>query len=373
MNRRKIAAVCFGIFSSLVAFSNISAQCLTGAHFAVCPGTDTIYVNNDKVLGALTLSTGALKWQGGLPKVDSGFLDPVVAARTAAIWEGFPDTRIYAFDASTGKPSWNLATSADDMTALGHCIFFNDAAHREGLVALDERSGKTVWGHRGTRLSKVDRVRFYALDGHTLLTNLFAIDGDSGRILARWPKSWAVSSAAFGDKFAAIGTEYSGPNSTKLAVYSVPGYQRLWTTSYPKRWDIEGVACDAEHILVASSPQESVLFHPGELRLELVEASSGKTVWSKTFEAVVLLPSPVALSQGVAIVVTGDSEDSSLVQGFDVLSGQSKWTVRTDHKLAGQIICAASKCYVGGNVEIAEVLAVDVQTGDQSWLRIPTQ
>ena len=194
----RIGAICFGIFCLLLAVSNSSAQCRTGDHFTVCLGADTIYLNNDKVLGALSLSTGALKWRTELPAADSGFLDPVATASTVAIWEGFPDTRIYAFDAFTGRPSWNLATSADDMTALGHYIFFNDAAHREGLVALDERTGRTVWRHEGTRFSKADRVRFYASDGHTLLTNLFAADADLGRILARWPRGWTVSAAALG-------------------------------------------------------------------------------------------------------------------------------------------------------------------------------
>ena len=369
----KIGAVCFGVLGLLIAFSNVRAQCLTGAHFAVCPGADTIYVNNDKVLGALSLSTGALKWRRGLPKVDAGFLDPVVTASTVAIWEGFPDTRIYAFDASTGGPSWSLATSADDMTALGHYIFFNDAAHWEGLVALDDRTGKHAWQHSASEPPRAGRVRFLASDSHTLLTNLFVADGDSGRVLARWPKRWAVSAAAFGDKFVAIGTEYAGPNSTKLAAYSVPGYRMLWTTSDPERWVIEGVACDTEHILVASYPQESVLFSPGKLRLELVEASSGRAVWSKTFEAAGLLPAPIALLQGVAIVVTRDSANSSMVQGFDALSGQLKWTARTDHKLAGQVVCANSKCYVGGDIDVAEALAVNVQTGEQFWFRIATQ
>jgi outer membrane protein assembly factor BamB len=114
-----------------------------------------------------------------------------------------------------------------------------------------------------------------------------------------------------------------------------------------------------------------VLFSPGELRLELVEESSGKTVWSKTFEAAGLLPAPVALLQGVAIIVTRDSANSSLVQAFDVASGQSKWTARTDHKLGGRVVCAGSKCYVGGNIDVAEVFSVNVQTGEQSWFRIP--
>jgi outer membrane protein assembly factor BamB len=223
MMRQRIARVCFGVLGFFVAFSNVRAQCLTGAHFAVCPGTDTIYVNNDEVLGGLSLSTGALEWRTGLPEVDSGFLDPVVTESTVAVWEGFPDTRIYAFDASTGKPSWNLATSADDMTASGHYIFFNDAAHWEGLVALADRTGKHAWQHSASEPPRGGRVRFLASDGHTLVTNLFAADGDSGRVLARWPKGWTVSAAAFGDKFIAIGTEYAGPNSTKLAAYSVPG------------------------------------------------------------------------------------------------------------------------------------------------------
>ncbi len=242
MKRRNFAAVqLLRVADALLSFdATARGQCLRGPDFAICPTADVMYVNDngDSTLTALSLSGGVVKWHILLPKSDSDFDGPVATLDTVGVWSGIPNTRVDGFDAATGKQLWTIETSADDMAALGRYIFANDAEHWEGLTALDERTGKRVWHHSGTRLSQANRVRFYASDGRTLLTNLFAIDTHSGLILARWPLRREVSAGVLGDKFAVIGTALG--RGTKLhetgRLIRCPAMRCSGsTTSYPRK------------------------------------------------------------------------------------------------------------------------------------------
>ena len=369
MRLRRMAQL-VGVLTLLSVAATTQGQCLSGADVAICPAADVMYINRNDTLTALSLSRGAVEWHIALPKSDSDFDGPVATADTVAVWAGFPATRVDGFDAATGKHLWTVETSTDDMTALGHYVFVNDAEHWEALTALDGRTGKRVWHHSGTRFSPNGRVRFYASDGRTLLTNFFAIDAQSGLILARWPRRREVSAGVLGDKFAVIGISWAADEPTKIAAYSLSGYETLWVKDDPRKREIRGLAADGNRVFAALYPDASFL-EPGEVGLDLLDAASGKTIWSKTIKSDSTLYSAIGLTQGVAVFVTGDSAMSSSVEGFDAATGQSKWRVHVDEKLVGSVLCAGANCYIEAISSPGHVLGVNVQTGAQSWFRIP--
>jgi outer membrane protein assembly factor BamB len=364
---RKI--VWFFLVTALLLEGRAKAQCGHGASFTVCPVADRIYINTDQRLGALRLSDGSVQWQIDLPPREENYAATVATSDVVAVWAGFPDTGIYAFDANTGRPAWRINTSSYGMTAVGRYFVFSDAEHWEALTAVDDRTGKRIWHHSGSRPTRGGVILLVAAD-QEILTELFAIDGDSGQILRRWPRAWEVSAAALSAKFVAIGTRDAGRKTNKVAAYSLPNYEMLWVRDNAEGGQVEAIATDSDHVLVASRPWDTESFSPGEIRLELLKASSGEAIWTKTISSAGPLASPVGLSQGVAVFATGETPNSGMVQGFDAASGQLKWTVRTDHRIYG-VTCAGGTCYLGG--ELGEVLAIDVHTGAQRRYRIPTQ
>jgi outer membrane protein assembly factor BamB len=276
-----------------------------------------------------------------------------------------------AFNAATGKPSWKIATSSGNLAAIGHYIFLSDEEHWEALTAVDDRTGKRVWHHSGSTRTFGGVELFDAGEGG-ILTDKFAIDAYEGQILKRWPRHWSISAAVLGDKFAVIGTRWADGEPTKLAAYSLPGYGTLWVKDDPRKREIRGLATDPNRVFAALYPNEPLL-QPGEISLELLDASSGKTIWTKTIVSASTLDGPVGLTQGVAIFVTDDSANSSLIEGFDATTGASKWSVHLSERLIADVLCAGANCYIEAEGSPKHVLGVNVQTGKQSWLRIPTQ
>ena len=314
-------------------------------------------------------SDGSILWQIDLPPREESYAATSATKDVVAVWAGFPATGIYAFDANTGKPLWQIDTSSYGVVAAGRYFVFSDAEHWEALTAVDDRTGKRIWHHSGNRPTRGGVSLLVAAD-EGILTELFAIDGHSGQILRRWPGAWGVSAAVLSDKFVTVGTRYAEQKTNKIAVYSLPSYEMRWVRDTPEGKEVAGIAADASHVFAAVYPREWQFFHPGQVQLELLKASSGETIWTKTIESGELLPSPVGLSQGVAVFTTAESANSRTVQGFDAATGLLEWTVRTDRRIDG-VTCAESNCYIGG--EIGEVLAVDVHTGAKRWYRITTQ
>lgn len=362
---RKIAW--FFLMTALLLEGRAKAQCKNGASFTVCPVANRIYINTDKRLGALRLSDGSILWQIALPPREESYAATAATTDAVGVWAGFPATGIYAFDANTGRPAWRINTSSYGMIAVGRYFVFSDAEHWEALTAVEERTGKRVWHHSGSRPTR-GGVDFLDFNDRTIVTELFAIDINSGQILKRWPRGWAVSGAAVTDKFVVIGNRYSGPKEASLAVYSLPNYELRWVKTDALKGELGGLAVDSDRIFAAIYPSEWQFLHPGDVQFELLEAASGKPIWTKKVNCSGLLGSPVGLTQGVAVFTTAESANSRTVQGFDAANGQLKWTVRTDHRIDG-VTCAGGTCYLGG--ELGEVLAIDVQTGAQRWYRIP--
>src|SRR5258708_1922093 len=109
MTFRKRVGILSSALCTFFLAAHAKAQCFNGDDFAVCPAKDSIYLLNDKSLGAMSISEKQIKWQIELPRErDESFLGPVATPDTVVVYAGFPDTHIYAFDASTGRPIWNL-------------------------------------------------------------------------------------------------------------------------------------------------------------------------------------------------------------------------------------------------------------------------
>jgi outer membrane protein assembly factor BamB len=373
MQLRRLARL-FQVVALLSFGATAQGQCFRGPDFAICPTADVMYLNDDgdNTLTALSLSRGTVKWHIPLPKSDSEFNGPVATVDTVAVWSGFPGTEIDAFSAATGNPSWRIETSSGSLAALGHYIFLSDAEHWEALTAVEDRTGKRVWHHSGDRPTAGGAELFDVRDGG-LLTDVFAIDVRSGQILRRWPRRWDVSAAVFADKFAVVGTRWASGEPTKLAAYSLPGYGTLWVKDDPQKREVQGLATDTDRVFAALHPNDEPVLQPGEIGLELLDASSGKTIWTKTIMSASTLDGPVGLMQGVAVFVTGDSASSSLVEGFDAATGASKWLVHVNERLVGEVLCVQANCYIEAIATPVHVLAVNAQTGKQSWIRVPTQ
>jgi outer membrane protein assembly factor BamB len=376
MNPPKLAGMLSTILGIFFLACSAEAQCVGGLDFTYCPAVDTIYLLTGASLGAFSVSERKVKWQTELPhETDESFLAPVATPDSVVISAGAPLTRIHAFDPATGKPSWHVETSADDFVSAGPYILFWDKEHWEGLTALDGKTGKIAWHHSGRRPGA---IRFYASSGRVLLTNLFAIDAYSGRVLKRWPRDWEVSAAALTGGLSIIGTRWGGsPNHGKLAAYSGPSYETLWrrrdtlwTKGDPRERIVAGIAADANDLLVAS--YDADVFRPGHATLERVSAASGKTIWTREIACEFMLgPSPVALVQGLAIFAMADSRNSSVVQAFDAATGQQKWIVHTDRRLIDGPVCDSQHCFLGSVSN--EVFMIDVPSSAQSWLALPKE
>jgi outer membrane protein assembly factor BamB len=366
----KTAGIIFAIVGTLSIAGKAAGQCRGGDGFVVCPSLDTIYIVNDSsgptYIAALSLSRGEVKWRTNFPDETLIRSNPAATVDVAAVSLHEPVEEIEAFDARTGKPVWTVPGKTFGMASVGTYIF-GDKQQPGGIIVIDGKTGKTIpWKIAG---NPRDDAQFFGVLNGTLLTDLYAIDAYSGRVLKRWPADWDVSAAAFGKEFVAVGTSWAAGKPTPLAVYSLPNYRLLWVRNDPQKRPIEGLAAEADHIFTAIYSHQWSDIHSGEIQLEMVAAFSGKIIWNKTIRSAELLPSPVGLLRGVAVFATGDSENSRTVQGFDAATGQLKWAVRTDHKIS-EVVCADSTCYIDAP---GEVLAIDVQTGAESWLRVPNQ
>src|SRR5258708_9725647 len=224
MNFRKLAGILIMVLSVPFAAARTEAQCIDGEDFSICPAKDTVYLLNETAVGALNLSDGKVKWRNNLPhETQESFLGPIVTADSVLIFAGVPLTRAYAFDAATGNPRWRIEASSDELISVGPYIFVGGREHWEGLTALDSKTCKIIWHHGGKRPGD---IAFLALSGHLILTNLFAIDANSGQVLKRWPKDWDISAISFAGPNLAIGTRYVGLGARNLAIYAWPGFQR---------------------------------------------------------------------------------------------------------------------------------------------------
>jgi len=345
---------------------NGGAQCTGGDHFVVCPSFDTIFVIQTwfepHYLAAISLSSGGLKW-----RVDLGqtmvHSNPAATADVVAFSTGVgvPE-EISAFDAKTGRAAWKVLTKSFFDTSLGALIIGESALPR-GLIGIDGKTGMVTW--RGG-----DWSYFYAGFGQSLLTEDGVLDAHSGRTLKRWPKGWEVRSGAFGGRFVTVGTEGSEDDPSTVAAYSLPEYKLLWIRNGLRQYTVTGLAADADQIFSAAYRKPDVVFHPGEVRLEMLSATSGKTLWTKAIDSAELFPAAVGLAEGVAVFATGESPDLRTVRGFNAATGELKWTVRTDKKI-GEVVCPNVTCYI--DAPTGEILAINASSGAQRWYRIPTQ
>lgn len=371
MKVHRTATIYSVIFAVLFMSAHCEAQCTGADQFVVCPSLDRIFIIQDwfesqpHYLAALSLSGGEVKWRIDLSQT-TVHSNPAATADVVAFSTGETPEQIEAFDARTGKPVWKIRRRTYGITSVGP-IIFADSLRPGGLIAIDGKTGAVLWSPAGKR---GDFARFYESSGQMLLTNLYALDAYSGRISKHWPRAWTVSAAAFGEKFVVIGNRYAGPKIGTLAVYSLPNYELAWVKDDSLRGEIAGVAADADHIFAAVYPQRWESFQAGEVRLEMVSAPSGKTIWTKMMNSAELFPSAVGLAQAVGVFATGESPDSGIVQGFDATTGAVKWTVRTDKKIS-EVVCPNDTCYIDS--PMGEVLAIDVHRGTQRWYRIPTQ
>lgn len=354
----------FTALGIILLSAGAKAQCLEGGDFTYCPDADIMYVVTDTALMAVHVSSRGIKWRTSLP--EGAYVKPVATAGIVAIIDGAP-AHLRAYDASTGKPLWNIESKTTDLTALGPYIL-GDIDRSEGLITIDAQTGKII---RDRSMGNAGFVGFLASSDPLLLTTVFAVDARSGRLLMHWPKDWTVSAAAISGDLRIIGTESGGLKHGKLAVYSGPAFKMLWTRSDPKEPIVAGIAAEGDKMLVATYEEEH-MDHPGRARLEMMSATTGKTIWTKDIMCdYMLLPTPVALTQGTAIFFMDDTRDSSVVEAFETATGKQKWIVHTDRRLTDGLVCAGAHCYMGAISY--EILEVDAQSGAASWLSLPKQ
>jgi len=363
------------VFVMVLSALSVKGQCLDGNSFVVCPSIDAIYLLNKNSLGAVNLSDGTVKWQVVLPhETDEAYLGPVRSDNALVLFAGTPLTRAYAFDPESGRLIWRKEASSDEWIGAGPYILFGDRQHWEAVTALDDRTGQEIWHHSGRNPGTVN---FADLSGRVVLTNLFALDAYTGEVLKRWPGQWQVSAATFAGRYVAIGTETGGPSHAKLAVYSLPSFQLLWTrrehpgaTKDSRERNIAEITGDAEHLLVASSG--GGMESPGRLRLEWISIVSGKTLWSREIAGLgIQFLAPIALNQRLAIVATENLDKSGTVQALDRETGALKWTIRVAGQLTSGLVCEREACYAGS--VSGEVLRLDVVSKAQTWYGLPRQ
>jgi outer membrane protein assembly factor BamB len=366
MNYHKFRRIIFTTLGFFLLAAEAKAQCLRGLQFAYCPAADTLYVLTETSLGAWNVSERKVKWQIKLPKgvVISNLV--ATADRVAFAAEQYPST-IHAYDALTGKASWQVERNRIETMGSQGPYIFAETDELEGLIAIDCRTGKIAWTHEG---KKRGFANIEASSDGILLTSLFAIDAYSGRVLKRWPKDWDVSVAMFAGDLRIIGTEHAWSQHVTLAVYSGPAFKLLWARSDPKNPIVAGIAAEGDKMLVATYEEEH-MFRPGRAALEMMSARTGKTIWTKEITSdYMLLPTPVTLTQGTAIFFMDDTPDSSVMQAFDANTGIQKWIVHTDRRLTDGV-CSGQSCYFGAVSNT--ILEVDAQSGAVSWLSLPKQ
>ncbi len=368
MTFRKRAGILFSALCTFLLAAHAKAQCFSRDDFAVCPAKDTIYLLDGKSLGALSVLEKKIKWNIKLPRErDESFLGPVATDDAVVVYAGFPDTRIYAFDSATGHPIWHLETSSRDLEAFGFYILVNDPKFWDGLMALDGKTGERIWHHP----AKIPRPAAPAAPERVVLTKFHAIDADTGQVLQDWPKGWDVFPTAL-----AIGIRAIGTRGGQLAAYSGPGYQMKWTQRDSGNRLVAGLEADETNLLVVwyDAATDYDLYHaefyrPGHVTLQMLAAGSGAIRWSKEIDCNSVLPSPVALVEGQAIFVRGESLNSGVVEAFDAKRGRQNWIIHTDRRVRDGPVCAGEHCYVGAISY--EVLMIDPQSGAKSWLSLP--
>jgi outer membrane protein assembly factor BamB len=377
---QQTASILFSVLAVMTAKTN--AQCKIAYTYALCPTADTIYVVNTprhpSVIAAFEVSTGKLKWSTVFPEArdvqsDLAPTADVVAfafANTLRPYGSNRDEGIEALDARTGKLAWVNSAPNSWLASAGPYIL-TGSEKPEGMIVIDGRTGKVVRKLPSDARGNVD---VYGWKGRVLLTDLYAVDLDTGAVLKEWPSDGGVSSAAFAGEQVVIGTDSVMTGRSKLAAYSLPSFQMAWVRENPGKRYLAALAGDADRIVAAIYPDRDSERLPGNMEVQVLNSSSGTLLWSKTFRSESLdfdPPPPVGLTSRVAVVSTLDEgRGSSTLQAFDVATGRERWQLHLKTVYEG-VICADAYCYVAGVG--GKVLSVDVHTGAQRWYRISTQ
>ena len=293
-------------------------DCAGGSRLVVCRDTQEMYVAAGSAVTSIDMTKSRIKWRSDVGSSER-VTDLAVTAEVVAFGtENDAGDAIEGVSRITGRPAWLVRVNKTrDLLAAGPYLIAQ-TSDREGLVAIDGRTGSIVWRH--TRPGFSGYVKLLASSGQTILTDAFSIDGPSGRILQRWPLSNLTSGTFVGDK------RIVGNSNGRLL-----GYREDWSLAWSKQLSMPvepgtrstdnswlGLLAGSSDVVLAAA------WVPGQRTTARVFAlsSDGDLLCTYDIDNVNFqAPGPVGICNGVALIVTKAADTGfSTVSAFDLRS-----------------------------------------------------
>jgi outer membrane protein assembly factor BamB len=226
----------------------------------------------------------------------------------------------YSFE---GRRIWSFSTAHDGRgihsTALltpGNVIIGN---YDGRLYCLNKKDGTVAWQSRvgegfGATPLLIDGKIYASVEMSTAANSFLAVvDAASGELLgtSSWLGEQSHSSPAFSG---ALGSLFFGDNNGNFFSFNISNFKINWIQHFGKP--------------IKSTPavfQDRIYFTSWNGNLEILEASSGKTLQS--VELAQPSQSSVAVSKRSGRLVASTSQNEKIIWGMDLKTNEKKWRV----------------------------------------------
>ena len=289
-----------------------------------------------------TPAAGALRWRY---TADSWF-DAAPVLRDDTLYIGSQDGRLYAFEASGGKPVWDFRAGSNITGA---------AAVTESLVIVGTLGGKVHAIDRSTGAP----VWEFATDGKiwsdaAVSDNTVFVGSEDGYIYAL---DIALGSLKW--RFETGGSVVGGPSVAGNTVYAASYDDYVYaldTRTGEVRWKTELQARSVSTPLVSDG---LVFVGSSDDHLYALDESTGRLVWNFWARGNVL--TSAAASNGRVYF----GSDDGYVYALDAGDGSTLWSFKTDDRVRSSPLAHEGVVYVGSDDD--HLYALDAVTGSLIW------
>jgi outer membrane protein assembly factor BamB/serine/threonine protein kinase len=303
----------------------------------------------EKVLNPVNISRLVPYWTASADASPNNAIDCSPAVVNGVVYVCSNNSKLYALDASTGKPRWTASmgssTESYSSPAIANGVVYVGGSTDSNLQAFDATTGKSRWtAPTGGFAYSSPAVASGVVYVGTFGNGLQAFDATTGK--SRWTAP--TDSFIYSSPAVANGVVYVGTYFGKLYAFDALTGKSRWTASTGDI--IETSPTVANGIVYVSLDGQ---------RLLAFNASTGAALWTAHIGGR-LLSSP-AVANGVIYVGSLDNK----LYAFDATTGKFLWSAPTGDYIETDPTVANGVVYIGSSD--GKLYAFDTTTGKFLW------